>query len=95
MFRYIFAPMQPRTIVADEVAWSVPPEHLARPTHDVLRDLERHDCALLLDEYLRMLACQEATCRRVLGRVAATFLCLKGHHRLSFTLLGDYTRAVT
>ena len=28
--------MQPRTIVAEEVAWSVPPEHLARPTRDVL-----------------------------------------------------------
>ena len=92
VFRYIFAPMQPRTIVADEVAWSVPPEHLARPTRDVLRDLERRDCALLLDGYLRKLAHQEAACRRVLGRVAAMFLRLKGHHRLAFARLGDYTR---
>ncbi len=73
-------------------AWSVPPEHLPRPARDELRHLDRDDCAVLFDGYLRMLARQDASCRRVLGRIAAVFLHRRGHHRLSFTRLGDYTR---
>jgi len=78
--------------ILERVAWCVPLEHLTRPTRETLRHLDRQDCALLLARYLRTLARQEATCRRVLGRIAATFLRRKAHHRLSFARLGDYTR---
>jgi len=76
----------------DIAQWRVPPEHLAPPARDELRDLEHGDCALLLDRYLRILALQEAPCRRVLGRLAAAFVHTKGHRRLAFSRLGDYTR---
>ncbi|HEY2386934.1 MAG TPA: hypothetical protein VGK30_08235 [Candidatus Binatia bacterium] len=70
----------------------VPPEHLARPTRDELHDLDRGDCALLVDGYLRLLARQEAACRRLLGTFAAVFLRRKAQHRLAFTRVGDYAR---
>src|SRR5438128_1526842 len=78
-----------RSTVAE---WSVPPEILARPAGDELRHLERDECALLYDRYLRMLARQEAVCRRVLGRLAGAFLRAQGQRRLGFSCLGDYTR---
>jgi len=84
--------VQPAFSGSDVSAWSVPPEHLARPGRDELRHLERGECAFLLDGYLRTLARQEAACRRVLGRLAGMFLRTKGHHRLAFSRLGDYTR---
>jgi hypothetical protein len=89
--RYIFASMR-ASFAPDVCTWSVPPEHLARPRRDELRHLEREECALLLDRYLRTLARQEAACRRVLGRLAGAFLRTKGHRRLAFARLGDYTR---
>lgn len=76
-------------IQADAAEWSVPREILARPPRGELRDLERDECALLLDRYLRVLGRQEALCRRVLGRLAGAFLRVKGHHRLGFSRLGD------
>ena len=45
-----------------------------------------------LDERLRRLGRREALCRLALGRDAAPFLLGKGHHRLGFACLGDYTR---
>ncbi len=83
---------QPHGYPFASASWRVPPEHLERLPRDMLRGLERHDCALLLDGYLRRLARQEAACRHVLGRTAAAFLRLKAHHRLAFARLGDYTR---
>src|SRR5439155_1008115 len=56
------------------------------------RTVDRDLCALQLDGYLRRLARQEAVCRRVLGRLARTFLAGRSHHRLGFARLGDYTR---
>src|SRR6266446_2884606 len=56
------------------------------------RHVDRDLCALQLDGYLRRLARQEAVCRRVLGRLARTFLAGRYHHRLGFARLGDYTR---
>ncbi len=56
------------------------------------RWLLRDECALVLDRFLRRLARQEALCRRVLGRLAATFLDRRGHHRLGFARLRDYAR---
>src|SRR5437667_185040 len=56
------------------------------------RHVDRDLCALQLDGYLRRLARQEAVCRRVLGRLARTFLAGRSHHRLGFARLGDYTR---
>src|SRR5213592_1094470 len=56
------------------------------------RHVDRDLCALQLDGYLRRLARQEAVCRRVLGRLARTFLAGHYHHRLGFARLGDYTR---
>ncbi len=70
----------------------VPPELLARPSRDELRHLDHDAAALELDRYLRLLARQEAVYRRVLGRLAGTFLRAKGAHRLGFARLGDYTR---
>src|SRR3989442_4230588 len=65
---------------------------------DVLADtvdrryVDGHLGALQLDGYLRRLARQEAVCRRVLGRLARTFLAGRYRHRLGFARLGDYTR---
>src|SRR5437879_12129913 len=56
------------------------------------RYVDRDLCALQLDGYLRRLARQEAVCRRVLGRLARTFLAGRSHHRLGFARLGHYTR---
>src|SRR5438876_9559369 len=56
------------------------------------RYVDRDLCAFQLDGYLRRLARQDAVCRRVLGRLARTFLAGRYHHRLGFARLGDYTR---
>src|SRR5438105_3482797 len=56
------------------------------------RTVDRDLCAVQLDGYLRRLARQEAVCRRVLGRLARTFLAGRYHHRLGFARLGDWTR---
>src|SRR2546428_8948014 len=56
------------------------------------RHVDRDLCALQLDGYLRRLARQEAVCRRVLGRLARTFLAGRYHHWLGFARLSDYTR---
>src|SRR5438128_10234966 len=56
------------------------------------RTVDRDLCALQLDGYLRRVACQEAVCRRVLGRLARSFFAGRYHHRLGFARLGDYTR---
>src|SRR5216110_870796 len=56
------------------------------------RHVDRDLCALQLDGFLRRLARQEAACRRVLGRLARTFLAGHYHHRLGFARLSDYTR---
>src|SRR5256885_12298355 len=56
------------------------------------RTVDRDLCALQLDGYLRRLARQEAVCRRVLGRLARTFLAGRYHNRLGFARLGDWTR---
>jgi len=68
----------------------VPAEVLADTVNR--RTVDRDLCALQLDGYLRRLARQEAVCRRVLGRLARTFLAGRSHHRLGFARLGDYTR---
>src|SRR5207247_5742794 len=70
----------------------VPPEHLEPPPGDQRRHLVRDECALLLDGYLRRLARQEASGRRVLGAVARAFLGQKGEHALGFARVGDYAR---
>ena len=70
----------------------VPPEHLEPPPGDQRRHLVRDECALLLDGYLRRLACQEARGRGVLGAVARAFLGQKGQHALGFARVGDYAR---
>src|SRR5438094_9201619 len=56
------------------------------------RTVDRDLCALQLDGYLRRLARQEAVCRRVLGRLARTFLAGRDHHRLGFARLSADTR---
>jgi hypothetical protein len=56
------------------------------------RHPDRDLCALQLDGHLRRLARHEAVCRRVLGRLARTFLAGRYHHQLGFARLGDYTR---
>src|SRR5437773_4466572 len=56
------------------------------------RHVDRDLRALQLDGFLRRLARQEAACRRVLGRLARTFLAGHYHHRLGFARLSDYTR---
>src|SRR5436853_180065 len=56
------------------------------------RHVDRDLRALQLDGFLRRLARQEAVCRRVLGRLARTFLAGRYHHRLGFARLSDYTR---
>src|SRR5438552_1657342 len=56
------------------------------------RTVDRDLCAVQLDGYLRRLARQEAVCRRVLGRLARTFLAGRYHNRLGFARLSDYTR---
>ena len=56
------------------------------------RGFSPHDSALVLDGYLRRLACQNARCRAVLGRLARKFLARRGHHELGFARLGDYAR---
>src|SRR5439155_23214170 len=68
----------------------VPAEVLARTVDR--RHVDRDLCALQLDGVLRRLARQEAVCRRVLGRLARTFLAGRYHHRLGFARLGDWTR---
>src|ERR1043166_3140088 len=70
----------------------VPREILARPMPDERRHLIRDECALVLDRYMRRPARQESLCRRVLGRIASSFLRRRSHHRLGFARLGDYTR---
>src|SRR5216117_2928725 len=56
------------------------------------RTVDRDLRARQLDGYLRRLARQEAVCRRVLGRLARTFLADRYHNRLGFARLGDWTR---
>ena len=56
------------------------------------RTVDRDLRARQLDGYLRRLARQEAVCRRVLGRLARTFLAGRYHNRLAFARLGDWTR---
>src|SRR5206468_7761656 len=56
------------------------------------RTVDRALRARQLDGYLRRLARQEAVCRRVLGRLARTFLADRYHNRLGFARLGDWTR---
>jgi hypothetical protein len=56
------------------------------------RGFSPHDSALVLDGHLRRLACQNARCRGVLGRLARKFLARRGHHELGFARLGDYAR---
>src|SRR5206468_3515698 len=56
------------------------------------RTVDRDLRARQLDGYLRRLARQEAVCRRVLGRLARTFLAGRYHNRLGFARLGDWTR---
>src|SRR5438552_12384048 len=68
-------------VPAEVLADTVDRRHVAR----VLR-------ALQLDASRRRLARQEAVCRRVLGRLARTFLAGRYHHRLGFARLSDYTR---
>ncbi len=70
----------------------VPPEFLDPPMRHERRWLLRDECALVIDRFLRRLTRQEALCRRVLGRLAATFLDRRGHHRLGFARLRDYAR---
>src|SRR5207244_930732 len=50
------------------------------------RHVDRDLRALQLDGFLRRLARQEAVCRRVLGRLARTFLAGRYHHRLRFSV---------
>jgi hypothetical protein len=71
---------------------AVPPELLCIPARDETRRIDRWDCAHVLDPWLRRLGRQEALCRGIVGRLAAVFLRLKGHQRLGFARLGDYTR---
>ncbi|MBI3768651.1 MAG: HNH endonuclease [Deltaproteobacteria bacterium] len=89
---YFLRLVQPRFLLPNAAEWSVPPELLARPSREELRSLDRDAYALLFDRHLRVLARQEASCRRVLGRLAGAFLRTKGHHRLGFARLGDWTR---
>jgi hypothetical protein len=70
----------------------VPPELLVVPARDEVRRLDHWDCAQVLDPWLRRLGRQEAVGRRVVGQLAAAFLRMKGHQRLGFARLGDYTR---
>src|SRR5437879_6375391 len=80
-----------RLTFASTISMDVVPAEVLADTVDrgtVDRDL----CALQLDGYLRRLARQEAMCRRVLGRLARTFLAGRYHNRLGFARLGDWTR---
>src|SRR4030095_7336835 len=69
----------------------VPSELLQVPARAEARRIDRWACAPLLDGWLRRLARQESVCRRVVGQLAA-FLRRRGHQRLGFARLGDYTR---
>ena len=68
------------------------PSSFVIPARDETRRIDRWDCAHVLDPWLRRLGRQEALCRGIVGRLAAVFLRLKGHQRLGFARLGDYTR---
>jgi hypothetical protein len=70
----------------------VPSELLQVPARAEARRIDRWACAPLLDGWLRRLARQESVCRRVVGQLAAAFLRRRGHQRLGFARLGDYTR---
>src|SRR3989441_11588166 len=80
-----------RLIFAHLLYMDVVPAEVLADTVD-RRTVDRDLCALQLDGYLRRLARQEAVCRRVLGRLARTFLACRYHHQLGFARLGDYTR---
>src|SRR5881409_2889114 len=80
-----------RLIFAHLIYMDVVPAEVLDDTVD-RRTVDRDLCALQLDGYLRRLARQEAVCRRVLGRLARTFLAGRSHHRLGFARLSDYTR---
>lgn len=69
----------------------MPSELLQVPARAEARRIDRWACAPLLDGWLRRLARQESVCRRVVGQLAA-FLRRRGHQRLGFARLGDYTR---
>jgi hypothetical protein len=70
----------------------VPADLLVPPMPHERRWLLRDECALVLDQWLRRLARQEALGRCVLGRIASVFLARRSHHRLGFARLGDYAR---
>jgi hypothetical protein len=70
----------------------VPPALLELPDPAEARRADRSAWAELLDRHLRRLARREAHCRRAIGRLAHAFLVRRGHHRLAFARLGDYTR---
>ena len=74
------------------MGWVVPAGLLERPAKDELRNVDRSDCALAVDDALRRLASQESRCRLVAGAVAREFLDRRAHHRLGFVRVGDYTR---
>src|SRR2546429_8780954 len=80
-----------RLIFAHLLYMDVVPAEVLADTVD-RRTVDRDLCALQLDGYLRRLARQEAVCRRVLGRLARTFLAGRYHNRLGFARLGDWTR---
>ncbi len=68
----------------------VPPGLLEPVPREHLRDVDRDLAALELDRWLRVLAHQDALCRRVFGHLAAAFLHHRAHHRLAFGRLTDY-----
>src|SRR5438445_12111842 len=72
-----------RLTFASTISMDVVPAEVLADTVD-RRTVDRDLCALQLDGYLRRLARQEAVCRRVLGRLARTFLAGRYHHRLGF-----------
>src|SRR2546429_6807381 len=80
-----------RLIFAHLIYMDVVPAEVLADTVD-RRTVDRDLCALQLDGYLRRLARQEAVCRRVLGRLARSFLAGRYHHRLGLARLGDYNR---
>src|SRR3954470_18611524 len=75
-----------------DIADVVPPEILARPFREDLRHLERDECAVLVDDYLRRLSRTDACCRRVLGRIGRPFTSARRYERLGFMRLSDYAR---
>jgi hypothetical protein len=81
-----------RTADPPEVGAGLPPELLEVPERREARRLDRWACAPLLDGWLRRLSRHDALCRRVVGQLAAAFLRRRGHQRLGFARLGDYTR---